>query len=539
MKRLSFSLLCQIYLLLLLLAATILSSLSYSPLALILLLVLLFIIFRPIGPRLSVAIILGFIFLLPLLLEPFVQYLTHATLLSPTPLQFMAVTAVLPAIYLLDYNLRQNAQDMTLAHSIKERHITAVPNALFISVLAMLLVSLILNNRVMLFTGVTLVIYLAAILVRVLQAIPKLPLDIPAVRRRIIAGTTADISLYATSKAPITLHCLLGPVDSWVEIIPQRFTLNSAKIGLNLTITPPLAGPTHPELQLSIIDPWGFVQVNRVIEPVELHVIPRARYAEWLAMRFLGQIEATGAVATAMPAEAVRATKRGVEYLDSRIYQPGDALKAIDWKHTLKLSRLISKEYIDPNVQTAIIAVNLSITDAEAADKLAFDLITTALTLAHEGIPTALASYNHEGVAVTTTVSDPREILKQTLLMVKDITSIEFAERFLQPPSISALRRNIAMLKQVTSRSGRRLLSMLDFEYRATQASAKEHPATLALSRAIKHVSPPAIILLVSQSNQDAEALLITGEKLSKKGFVIVPFVADESNLRKIVRERY
>jgi len=314
------------------------------------------------------------------------------------------------------------------------------------------------------------------------------------------------------------LHCLLSPVESWVKITPQRFTLNRAKIELNVTITPPLAGPAHPQLQVSVIDPWGFIQVNQVMELVEVHVIPRARYAEWLAMKYLEQTGAGATVAVAMPPK-VLIPKRGIEYFDSRSYYPGDELRSIDWKHTLKLSQLIIKEYIEVGEQAAIIAVNLSVTDVEEADKLAFDLITTALTLAQEAITTALAVYNHQGVVVTTPITDPRETLKQVLLLVKDITPVEFAHRFLQLPDISKLRRNIIQLKQTTSEPGQRLLSMLDFEYQAIEQGAKNHPATLALLRVTEHIPPPAIIVLVSQLNHDAEALLVTGEKLTRRGF--------------------
>jgi len=523
MNKLSFSLLCQIYLLLVLLVATTLSSLPYSPLALVLLLVMLFITFRPLQPRLTIVITVAAIFLLPLLLEPLTHHLTYTALLSPTTVQLIAVIAILPAIYLLDYNLRQNAQNMTIVHNIKGKHTTTILNALVVSTLAILLVSLIINNPVLLFTTIMLVLYLLAILIRVLHAIPRLPLDIPAIWKRVIAGTTADISLYTINKASVRLHSLLSPVDSWVEITPQRFTQNRAKTQLNLTITPPLAGPSHPQLQVSVIDLRGFIQVNQIIEPLELHVIPRARYAEWLAMRYLEQAGWEGTIATTPPAKAVLMPKRGIEYFDSRTYQPGDPLRDIDWKHTLKLNQIIVKEYIEAGGQAAIIAVNLSVTDAEEADKLAFNLITTALTLAHEAIPAALAVYNHQKVVLTTTVIDPRQILKQTLLVVKDIASVEFVHRFLQPPDISKLRRNITLLKQVTSQSGQRMLSILDFEYQAIKEAAKNHPATLALSRTTKHVPLPAIIVLVSQLNHDAEALLVTTEKLSKRGFTTIP----------------
>ena len=236
-------------------------------------------------------------------------------------------------------------------------------------------------------------------------------------------------------------------------------------------------------------------------------------------MRYLEQTGVGVTLTSAMPPKAVLIPRRGVEYFDSRTYQPGDQLRDIDWKHTLKLSQLIIKEYIEAGEQAAIIAVNLSVADADEADKLAFNLVTTALTLARETIPTALAAYNHERVVLTTAVTDPRETLKQTLLLVKNITPIELAHRFLQLPDLGKLRRNIIQLKQATSEPAQQLLSMLDFEYRAIEQGAKHHSATIALSQVAEHTPPPAIIILVSQLNHDAEALLITSEKLARRGF--------------------
>ena len=176
----------------------------------------------------------------------------------------------------------------------------------------MTLVSFIINNRVLLFAAVILFLYLLVNLGRAFLAIPRLPLDVPVVLKRVVVDTTADISLYATSKASMKIHCLLSPVDSWVDITPQRFTLNRAKMELSLTVTPSLAGPAYPQLKVSVIDPLGFIQVNRTIDPLELHVIPKARYAEWLAMRFLEQT-GTGATTTStMLPESVPVIKRGI-----------------------------------------------------------------------------------------------------------------------------------------------------------------------------------------------------------------------------------
>ena len=519
----SISRLCQIYLLLVLLAVAILSSLPYSIFTSLLLLVMLFITFRPLSPRFNMITNMAAIFVLPLVLAPVLHSLIYTTSLPSIALQLIAAITILPVIYLLDCGLRQNARGIIPAHNIKGRYITTISRALFSTALVLLVVAFLLNNRVLLFTTIIFSLYLLGILVWILYAIPRLPLDIPTIGKRIIAGTTADISLYAINKASVRLYSLLSPADSWVKVVPPRFTLDRAKVQLNLTITPPLAGPSYPQFQASVIDCRGFIQVNQVVEPLEMHVIPRARYAEWLAVRYLEQAGVGDTGAAVVSPKASLVPKGGVDYLDSRPYQPGDRIRDIDWKHTLKSSQLIIKKYIEAGQQAAIIAINLSVTDAEEADKLAFDLVTTALTLAREAVPTALAVYNHHKVVLTTPVIDPREILKQTLSVVKNITSVEFTHRFLQPPDIGKLRRSVALLKPATSLPAQRLLSMLNFEYRAIEEAAKNHPATLALSVVTEHTPPPAIILLVSQLSHEAEASVITLEKLSRRGFTAIP----------------
>ena len=519
MKKLSLTQWCQVYLLLVLLVATVLLPMPYSPLALGLLLVILFVTIRPIPPRLNIAIIMMTIFLLPLMLEPLLNYLFHTTPLLLLTLQFMAATAILPAIYLLDHALRQNAQDITPAHNITKKGITHVTKSVAVSILVLILISLIIDHRILFFTSLILALYWLITVARALQAIPKQPLDIPTIEKRIVTGTTADVSLYATSRASVRLHCRLNPLEPWVNSTPQRFTLDRDKIELNLTITPPLAGPSHVQLQVSTIDPRGLIQVNQIAQPLELHVIPRARYAEWLAMKYLGQA-GTETVATAtLPLESILIPKRGIEYLSSRAFQFGDTLSDVDWGHTLKLRRLIIKEFTESGKRAAIIAVNLSVTDAEEADKLAFNLITTALTMARQTIPTALAAYNHERVILTTAVTEPEEILRQALMLVKNINLVEFVHRCLQPEAMGRLRRNITLLKRATSEPAQRLLSMLNFEYQAIEQAAKNHAATVALSQVVRRISSPAIIVLVSQMGHDAEALLVTTDRLTRKGF--------------------
>lgn len=524
MNRLSLRLLCQIYVLLVLLAATITSSLPHSLLALVLLLIMLLASIRPLPPRLNVAINVAVVFLTPLSLAALLERLT---LLLPIAVQIISVVIILPTIYLLDYNLRQNARHLpTFMKGRAGRHTTYTYVSLFISALVIMLLSPVINNPVLLFTGITFTLYLLGVLIGVLLTIPRLPITTPTIRKRIIAGTTGRVPLHIRSQSSARLHILLSTADPWVKVTHERFTLDKSQARLELSFTPPLAGQSCPQLQISSIDPRGFIQINQLLEPLQLHVIPRAKYAEWLARKYLEQSETGVVTAATLSPKAIMMPKRGIEYLDSRTYQPGDQLKDIDWKHTLKLSQLIVKEYIDAGEPAAIIAVNLSVTDAEAADKLAFSLITVALTLARESIPTALAAYNHQSVILSTAITNPSEILRRALSLVREITRVEFADRHLEPTDIAKIRRNITQLKQAESEPAQRLLGMLNLEYRSIEEAARNHPATIALTAATKQAPAPAMILLVSQLNHDAEAIMATAEKLSKRRFTTIPVEA-------------
>ncbi|MFQ5996056.1 MAG: DUF58 domain-containing protein [Dehalococcoidales bacterium] len=525
MNKLSPRLLCQIYVLFVLLAATFLLALPYSLLALALLLVMLLITWRPLRPKLNAVITIMAIFLVPLVLQLPSDYLTYATGVSPRAAQIMTAISILPLIYLLDYHLRQNTPNMMefLRGSPRGRRITIIAKTLFISVLTIIVVSFILDNLTLLFTGIIFALYLLAILIRVFLAIPRLPLNVSSLLKRTVAGMTVDVVVTASSKASVKLQGLLNPVDPWVKVTPNKFALYRNRLEINLDITPPLAGPSHPQLQVSCMDPWGFIQVNQQLEPVELHVIPRAKYAEWLAMKYLEQTGAVATVTATPPLKSMVLPKRGIEYFDSRNYQPGDQLKNIDWKHTRKLNKLIVKEFTEIAGKAVVVGVNLSVLNAEEADELAFDLITAVLTLAQENVPTALAAYDHQRVVLATTTVDPEEALKQALSLVKDITAVEFTHRFLQMPNISQLRRDIVQLKQTTSEPAQRLLNILNFEFRAMEKAAKNHPATLALSSATDHTASPLTVILISRWNHDAEALLITTEKLKRRGFITTP----------------
>ena len=154
---------------------------------------------------------------------------------------------------------------------------------------------------------------------------------------------------------------------------------------------------------------------------------------------------------------------------------------------------------------------------AEEADKLAYNFVMSALTLAMEALPTALAVYDRKEVLATTPPTNPREALKKALELTKSITLVEPSERVLQSTEVRRLKRSIGQLEQVKTETAQKLADILNLEYKALQEAAKGHPANQALERTVASASPPAVITVVSSLTQDADALTVALEKLREK----------------------
>ncbi|OGO30982.1 MAG: hypothetical protein A2Z29_01150 [Chloroflexi bacterium RBG_16_56_11] len=529
MQNPPYYILCKIFIAIILLADSVLlpgqpegRALFQAALASGLLLVILFTLFRQLTPVANIIIITAVFFLGPLVTIPVFQP-------PPGPVtaitEIVAAAAFVPLLYPLDIELKEKARRIKEIQKVRgERRVTRTFTSLGGAALVIMVISPVTVERTLLFSGTMLMVYLLVTLAATLFSIPRSPFGVETLNKRILAGTRGNAPLSPDCRAKIELHVLLKPTVDWLNVSPESF-VSGRRSKLDLEFIPPLAGQCSPQIQLSAIDPRGFIQVNQSIEPLRLHIIPRAEYAAWLARKFL---EKAGpeAAAELMPRTATRA-KRGVEYRESRDYQPGDPLRAIDWKHTLKLSQMIVREFHEASSPAVIIAVNLAVTDAGAADRVAFNLITAALTLAREGIPAALAAYNDESVKVSTGIIPSEEILRQTLSLVKEITRVNFTGRRLEAADIPRIRRNINRLRQTGSEPALRLSDILDFERQSLEIAAKDNPATLALLKSARRVPAPAMILLVSQLNHDAEAVFVTIDKLRKRKYTAMPVDVD------------
>jgi len=197
----------------------------------------------------------------------------------------------------------------------------------------------------------------------------------------------------------------------------------------------------------------------------------------------------------------------------------------MDWKRMCKLNQFIVKEYGEAQNVVTIVAANLTVKDAEEADNLAYELITSALTLAGVNALVALAVYDHQEVLLTTEAVEPREILRRTLRLAQNITIAEQEQRFLQPPEIRRLKSNIAQLQRAGTESAQKLAEILRLEDEVMQQVAKEHPAARAITETAERIRPPAIVTVISGWNHDTEALLVILDRLERRGYNTVSVV--------------
>jgi len=534
---------CRIYLFIILLAAAVLSPLPYSAIMLLLFSVLLLAMHRGSFARFVTPFVIAAVFIIPLALEPPVEHLLLAAnetlsywdigLLNINSSHLIAVLLALPLIYLFQNSLKIDACRELLNQdrlSFKEgRYITATPVSLLLAFITVLLVSLVTASATLFLTSSILILYLLSLLAWVLGTTMKPSLNFESPLKKIVAGATARIRLTASNKSPFTLNVVIAPSEDWLDIKPSRFTIGKQKKELNVTVTPPLSGPLNPELLITSSDSLGFTLTNQKVKPVKLQVIPRARYARWLAEKYLENPGVSGITGSEQFLAKFQAS-RGIEYLDSRDYRPGDELRYIDWKHSLKLRNFLIKEFTQSDTRAVLVSVNLSVSDAQEADKLAYNLITTTLTLAQMGIATSLNAYTSKSVIASVPPSNPANILVRSLELIKAIEEVDYGRRFLELTDINRLKGNLRRLKQVSSEPASRLAAILDFEYLSIKEKSKNNPAAKALSQAINRMPQTATVVFISHLNHDAEAILLYKAKIDRMGYSSFVMNGDYTN---------
>jgi uncharacterized protein (DUF58 family) len=499
------------YLIAILVLGMTISSLPQFTLAIALLILNLYAMYKRLSPKSNIILLLGTIMLAPLT----IAQLTGSILSS---------LFVLPTIYLLD----QNLQDYALTQPLQPQKRTREPTPLLKSTLVVLgtilAASLALVSWEIVSVTIILIVYFTAVLSIESRRIPKKPIQETKTCSKLLAGNTENKTIQLSTVIKQSLYTTVISLQTWVQVKQSSYILKSNKSAdVEVIFTPPLAGPTKIQLQAVTIDTRGLLQTSQILEPIEVHVIPRAKYAQWLAKKYLEQTT-SGAASTAATEtqRAIKAARKGVEYYGNHRYQPGDRLKDVDWKHTYMLGEIVVKEYAGAHGQPTIIVADLRAKEAEQADELAYNMITSALTLATESLPAGLAVYNAKKVIAAMPPSNPTKNLKAIIKITDEITIVDLPLKVTQQIEVRRLKNIIAQLNQTRTEAPEVLVKILAFEYEVIEQARKIDSASQALTVCVNKMPPPAILTIASQTIYDSDGLLATIDKLKEKGYNVI-----------------
>jgi len=454
------------------------------------------------------------------LLTEYFIFFAITLLLASTTGPFLALLIALPTILLIHHSLEEVSQSLTYQDTRYARRPTRLCLGLLSIVIVVLLVALLLGSLSLLLAGAAIVSYFGVLGTIILRRLPLKPVVELQLDQRMLAGAREDLAIEMTPQTRLGGTLFLASPYEWLKVSPNVLSLKENKLRAKVSLSPTLSGPSVTKLKGYAIDRWGLMQTTFELEPIRLYVIPRARYAAWLARKYLagtkpGTLPLLSNIEARKPAYGLR---RGVEYYGSQLYQPGDSLKNIDWKHSLKYNQLITKEFAEFHGRSAVILINLAVSNAEEADKLAYKIIVTAISLARENVPAALAVYNHEGVRLTTTTLSPQQLLHQSLQVAQEMVTYINPVKYLSPPDVTRLRANINRIQLAESQASRVLSQLLKLEYQNLNDNAKLNPATKALSEVFTKADKQSNIVVISNYNHDAEALAFNTFNFTRKG---------------------
>jgi uncharacterized protein (DUF58 family) len=446
-------------------------------------------------------------------------------LLFTTPVgNFFAFLIALPVLLLVNHGLEQVAPTLAYRETRHVRYPTDIGVTLISILVAVLVVSLLLGSLSLLLACIALLVYFGLIVVLIARRLPVKPLEAARIQQRMVAGTEEHLFIKLTARTDVGGLLFFKSPDEWFRVRPKILSFKAKELVIGVSLSPTLSGPSLIRLEAYATDRWGLTQVKFTLEPVELYVIPRARYAVWLANKYLAETKA-GALPLISNVSAIRPVyglRRGVEYYGSQLYQPGDSLKSIDWKHSIKYNELITREFTEFHGQSAVILVNLAVGDAEEADKLAYKMVVTAISLAAENIPAALAAYDHKGVRLTTAVLQPQELVLKSLQVAREIVTVENQMKYLNPPDVTRLVANISRVRSVESKASSVMVQLLQMEYKNLASGAGQNPATRALAEVFTRVDRQANIIIISHRNHDAEAIAFNTFRLARQGNAVI-----------------
>jgi len=458
------------------------------------------------------------------LMTQILVFLAIAILYSNFNSVFIIPILSLPILVLFTNSLEKAALETPFQATSVKRSLTSTSLILWIAILVITVASLFTENVALMIACLILVIYLLTLEIYVYFKFLQKPVQEEQIQLRIVAGKEGTAQITLKSLCKIGGRLFIESEEDWIKVTPVHLSLKKQAAYFKVSLTPSLSGPLTVKFTAKTIDRWGLSQNIFEIEPIQLLIIPRAKYGAWLAQKYLagtkpGSLPLLSSVGTTNVQQGLR---QGIEYYGNRLYQPGDSLKQIDWKHSFKYDELISKEFTEFHGQPAIVLVNLVAGNAEEADILAYNIIISALTLGQEGVPTAIAAYNREKVIDSTGVLTAIPLVIRSMQLVKEIVIQSDQIRYLNPPDVLKLRSNIKRISQSNNKPAQILKEILQIEYKVLSNQAKENPSTEALNIVKSKVNERFSVVVISRRNHDAEALALNSYALTQKGNAVI-----------------
>jgi uncharacterized protein (DUF58 family) len=346
----------------------------------------------------------------------------------------------------------------------------------------------------------------------------SLTVQLPTVR--VLARNTLETAVSLYPRMRLAANILVDLDDAWASVSPSKFLGKTLPVVVLVKVTPPLAGSKTLLARTRCVDPWGLIVTTQQVQLAHVVVIPRAIYAAHLARGYLEQTAAgtDGLAALPQTQEGTRAAQRGLDYYGARRYEPGDPLRDVFWKHTLKLRQLVVKERRSPQGEAVILAVNVWGSTADDLDQTAYSTVVGALTLAREDVPMVFAAYTDEAIISVTSVLSPRQAVLHALHLVGVMREVARPTRVLPPAQLARLRRRVERLLASNASPAARLARVLQFEYRAHVTRAQQHPGYQAVLKASGYLLSPAALLVTSSGPDDPEAIELALEHLRIRG---------------------
>ncbi len=399
------------------------------------------------------------------------------------------------------------------------RYLTSDAVALILSLLAVVVVGA-LTGYLSLIASAGLLLSFVCVLAAVsLTRIPGAFLAARAPTVRVLARDTVETGVELQPHARLSARVSVELEDAWAKISPPTFVAGPDPLVVHVRVTPPLAGSKTVQARVLCADPWGLTVTGQDLALAHVRVIPRATYAVGLARRYLERAAGSQLTATALrETRGTGGTRGGLDYYGARPYQPGDPLRDVFWKHTLKLRQLVMKERRGEYGEAVILAVNAWSSDAEDLDRAAFTTLLSALTLAREGVPMVFATYTDETVLSVTPVLAPRQAVLHALNLVGTMREVARPTRILPPAHLARLRRRVERLLASQADPALRLARVLQFEYRSHVSSAQQHPGYRALIAAARQLAAPAALLVAASGPEDPVAIELALERLRGRG---------------------